>query len=336
MKKILIGESALLVVLLFVAILVRVGIMNRADALEEVPGDAAQVMASTQTEPDQTEHQTPETEAAKPTEPESPLLTEIDQVTDFSFAYDCTSGKLLYTNGDMDAQIYPASLTKLMTALVVLEYLEPETWVTAGGELELVAWDASIAGISKGDCLTVEKLIGGMLMPSGNDAAYVLAVAAGRVISDNETLPVQDALDIFMDEVNAQAQAMGLTGTHFTVPDGYHDDNHYTTARDLLMIALRSLEEPLILEYAGRVQEPITFQDGIERFWKNSNWLLDPNSNYYCEQAIGLKTGYTSKAGRCLLAAFRDGDRTVLVGIFGATDREQSFGQALTIWNTVQ
>ena len=342
MKKILVGESTLLVLLLIVAICIRVGVLNQADALDELPqqDDAVQVLSTqpTQTESTQTEPGQTESEQTEPTqtEPEISYLTQIDLVTDFSFAYDCTSGQLLYANGDMDKQIYPASLTKLMTALVVLEYLDPDAWITAGDELDMVAWDASVAYLSKGDCLTVKKLIGGMLMPSGNDAAYVLAVAAGRTIANDMTLSAQEAVSVFMNEVNTQAQIMGLAGTHFTVPDGYHDDNHYTTAGDLLMIALRCLEEPLIMEYAGLTREPVTLQDGVDRVWKNSNWLLDPTSNYYCEQAVGLKTGYTSKAGRCLLAAFREGERTVIVGIFGATDRDLSFGQALTIWNTVQ
>ena len=103
-----------------------------------------------------------------------------------------------------------------------------------------------MAYISKGQKLTVEMLVEAMMLPSGNDAAYVLATAAGRKIRhDNDCAPVE-AVKTFMMAVNARAYLDGLYYTHFTTPDGYHDDDHYTCIQDLIIIAKLALENETI------------------------------------------------------------------------------------------
>ena len=339
MKKILIAEAAVLVLLVVAALFIRVGItdsqQNPGESTEgsqntiEVMNPGTQSSDSTQTS--ETDPPPTETDPPEPTLPWFGIPENLELSSRHCFIYDSTTGTLEMLTGNADDRIYPASVTKLMTALVVLKYMEPNTKVTAGDELDFVAWDASVAGLTKGDRQTVETLIAGMLLPSGNDAAYVLAAATGRVLAENPNMPAREAVNTFMDKVNEEAKAMGLTGTHFVVPDGYHDPEHYTTPRDLVTIGAKCLENQLILKYTAMPSMPITLQDGTNRVWRNSNLITRPDSEYYCADVIGLKTGYTSDAGRCLLAAFDRGETMVIIGVFGAEERETSFREAVLI-----
>ena len=135
--------------------------------------------------------------------------------------YDTTTDTILYTKSVEGGKLFPASITKLFSAYVALQYLDPHTIVTAGDELELVHEGSSVAYVGKGSQLRVKMLVEGMLLPSGNDAATVLAAAAGRVIAEDETLSAADAVQAFVDEMNRQAKALGFEKTHFSNPDGW-------------------------------------------------------------------------------------------------------------------
>ena len=121
-----------------------------------------------------------------------------------AFVYDVTAGEFVFMKGSEDDRVYPASITKLMTAYVALQFLQPETQITAGDVLELVGAGSSVAEIEKGDTLTVEKLAEAMLLPSGNDAAYILADAAGRVISGRDDISAWSAVESFLKEMTRQ------------------------------------------------------------------------------------------------------------------------------------
>jgi D-alanyl-D-alanine carboxypeptidase (penicillin-binding protein 5/6) len=143
-----------------------------------------------------------------------------------AFVYDNTNATNIYTLGSMDDRIYPASITKLLTSLVALQHLSPDTKVTVGSALYTVPADSSRAFLQMGDVLTVEQLIYGMLLPSGNDAARVLAAAAGKAIQNDPNLSDVDAIAAFVAEMNVQAAALGMTGSHFVTPDGWHTSDH--------------------------------------------------------------------------------------------------------------
>lgn len=278
--------------------------------------------------PETTEPTEPETEEADPPElPEGVQLT-----ARYSFVYDLDSETALYGESGLDGRIYPASITKLFTALVALEYMDPDAVITAGDELDMVAEDSSVAYIEKGHQMTVAMLIEGMLLPSGNDAAHVLAAGVGRAFSQTENMSAREAVQYFVDLMNIYAQFHGLTGTHFANPDGYHADDHYTTGRDLITIARMSLENSIIRSFAGRREDGVTYASGQTNHWKNTNLLLHPSSEYYCPAAQGLKTGYTSAAGNCLLSAFLVDERYVLIGVFGSTDYYDRFSDTLQLY----
>lgn len=248
------------------------------------------------------------------------------------FVYDVDNDRLLFILGDQQQRIEPASLTKLFTAYVAMQYLEPGDMVTVGEEAGWIGEGSSIAAVSQGCRLSAGMILQGMLMQSGNDAAYAIAVAAGRAIGKDNTLDVHTAYGLFIDEMNRQLEALGLTGTHFTTPDGYHDDDHYTTAAELLEIAKLALSEPLIMEYCGIDSAAVRYDSGQEYTWKNTNWLLQESSDYYCPEATGLKTGATSQAGKCLIASFETEETTLLIGVLGCEELEQRFADALMLF----
>lgn len=247
------------------------------------------------------------------------------------FVYDCGLQTMLYCNTDIRDSLYPASITKLFSAWVALQYLDPQQKITAGRELGLLQPGSSTAYIAYGSVLTAEMVIEGMLLPSGNDAAYVAAAAAGRVIAGDDNLSADRAVEAFVSEMNRQAEKLGLTGTHFENPDGYHADGHYSCPADLAVIGKLALENEVIARNVRCRSDSVRFASGETCTWRNTNRLLNPESDYYCPAAIGLKTGYTSQAGYCLLAAFDTERGQILVGIFGSENKTSRYADAVKL-----
>ncbi len=262
-----------------------------------------------------------------------PLSTEPEYVLTArnAFVYDVAAEEFRFILGDMDAAVYPASLTKLFTARVALELLDPKDYVTCGEETTWIDPQSSRAWVSPGDTMQVERLIQGMMMQSGNDAAYATAVAAGYALGGGDISP-EEALALFMDYVNRRAGELGLEGTHFVTPDGIHDENHYTTSRDLLRMALLVMEHPLLRHYTGISEARVMYENGEFYTYKSTNWLLQPNSDYYSPDACGMKTGTTKAAGSCLMALFHNGDEYILMGVLGCPKYEDRFSDALFLY----
>lgn len=159
--------------------------------------------------------------------------------------YDMTEDKILFQkNGSK--KCYPASTTKMLTAIVSSKIIDKDTVITVGDEIELIGEDSSTAGLVKGMKMTFETLIDALLLPSGNDAAYTIAVNSARIYSGDETLSNEEAVKLFVELMNDAAKQIGCKNTHFVTPDGWHDDNHYTTAEDLARIAAYAKTIPLV------------------------------------------------------------------------------------------
>lgn len=271
----------------------------------------------------------------QPTEPEPtwPQLPEDRVLTaQKAFVYSVDQGKFTFLLGGKDERIYPASITKLMTAYVALKYLKPEQTITAGSVLELVGVGSSIAHIQQGDTLTVERLVEAMLLPSGNDAAYILADAAGRKIAGRNDISAWDAVIAFEKEMNAQAKALGMTGTNFKNPDGYHEDDHYTTFADMVVMSKHVLSNETIMKYAVVAEDTMELAAGPQK-WENTNELVRPGSQWYCPIATGLKTGQTPSAGSCLLSSFEYKGRQWIIGVFHCPEKDDRFPDTLQLLN---
>ena len=229
----------------------------------------------------------------------------------------CADDGLLLYSENIDAQIAPASLTKLLTATVALRCLDPDTVITVGSEQSLVKPHSSLCLIKPGHRLRLRDLLTGMLVASGNDAAYTVAVAAARAANPCKSLSDAEAAAAFADMMNACAAEIGMTHSHFVSPEGWDDPQQYTTAADLLLLAQHSFSDPVIREITGTLQTKVYFVSGENAVWKNTNSLLDPESKFYCADAIGMKTGTTAAAGRCLIAAFQRGGKTYFTAVTG-------------------
>ena len=216
---------------------------------------------------------------------------------------------------DADARLYPASTTKLMTALVAMEYGNPEDIVTVpaaavDGLFEL----GSASYLLAGEEISFMDLMEYMLIASGNDAANAMAIH------------ISGSISAFADLMNNRAQELGCTNTHFVNPHGLHDEEHYTSARDLLRIAKAAMENPTIAEIVAKdeVVLPITNKHPQTTTKYTTNYLISRKSTreYYYEGAIGIKTGTTTPAGLCLVAACVKGDYTYYTVVLGAEKGE--------------
>ena len=296
--------------------------MGQDGAAPAAPTDALPVMQSLVSD-------TSDATVPSATEPR-PLPDESMLSARHAFVYDVSEDRLLYSYGDQSQQISPASLTKLLTCYVALQYLNGDEVILVGEEAGFCAPDSSFAFIAAGQRVKVETVLQGAMMQSGNDAAYILAVAAGRAIAGNDQLGAREALAKFMEEMNARAKAEGLTGSHFVTPDGYDAEGHYSTAADLLKIAQLAMTEPLILHYAAMDKADVVFESGETISWVNTNWLLRTDmEEFYMPEITGLKTGGTSKAGMCVIAVYEKDGRKLIVGVLGCELIEQRFTDAI-------
>lgn len=243
------------------------------------------------------------------------------------FVYDVSNDTIIYSKGQ-NKVIYPGSTTKLLTALYALSVLPLDKEITPGNELELVKPGSSIAYIKTHHRLTVEMLVQGMMIPSGNDAAYVLAAAVGRTLAGDENLDGGEAVEIFMNGMRGYASDIGLCGSSFTVPDGYGNESHYTTTEDMIIVSRLAMENEIIAKYAAMPAASVVYASGHTNEWINTNKLLDKESEFYNEYVTGLKTG--SIDGECsLIFSFRfDDGREYIAGVFGADDKNTRFYDA--------
>ena len=242
------------------------------------------------------------------------------------FVYDVRNDCFVFSKGE-DKVVYPGSTSKLITALYALSMLDPESVVTAGDELNFVKSGSSLAYIRLGHQLTVEMLVQGMMLPSGNDAAYVLAAAVGREIKGND-ISGAEAIDAFIEGANRYIKDLGLCGTSVAVPDGYADETHYTTTEDMALVAKAAMENPIIAKYVGMHSADVRYASGQTNTWINTNKLLDPNSKYYSPYAIGLKTGSISGEYSLIFAVRFDDGREYIAGVFGGDDKNTRFEDA--------
>ena len=229
---------------------------------------------------------------------------------------DCSTGRPLYAY-NADERREPASLTKIMTALLAIEAAERgevslDDNVTAGDEaLQGMVENGSTADIQVGETMTLRDLLYCAMLSSANEACNIIAVY------------VAGSLDAFVEDMNNRAAEIGCTGTHFANTHGLPDSDHYTTARDFAMICQEAMSNEVFYSMSGTVSYTVPATNmSAERQLSNSNGLINPETtvypgNYY-EYARAGKTGHTTAAGYCLASlAERDGIRLIAVVLGG-------------------
>ena len=225
---------------------------------------------------------------------------------------DQKTGAVIYALNEHD-ELYPASLTKIMTCLLVLEAvdegrlkLNQEVTATPTA-LEGLAEDGSTAGIEVGEVLTVEQLLYCLMVVSANEAGAILAEK------------ISGTVESFVDRMNAKAAELGCENTHFMNPHGYHDSQHYTSAWDLYLITKAAMEYPMFMTVCDASSHTIPATNvSAERQLNNTNFLIRSGRDYYNPDVHGVKTGSHSQAGQCLVTTAQHASMDLLCVILGA------------------
>lgn len=247
---------------------------------------------------------------------EAAWVTDPDVDAKAALLIDRKTGAVLYALNEHD-ELYPASLTKIMTCLLVLEAVD-EGRLTLSQEitatptaLEGLAEDGSTAGIEAGETLTVEELLYCLMVVSANEAGAILAEK------------ISGTVESFVDRMNAKARELGCENTHFMNPHGYHDSQHYTSAWDLYLITKAALEHPMFMTVCDASSHIVPATNlSPERQLNNTNFLIRSGREYYNPDVHGVKTGSHSQAGNCLVSTAQHASMDLLCVILGA-DRIQ-------------
>ncbi len=255
----------------------------------------------------------------------TPLASPILSDGEAGVLVDSVNGRVLFqTNGSK--KMYPASTTKIMTALLAVEAVERGE-ISMDAQIEITAEmlkdlpiDGSSIALKEGEIMSLDNLLKGLMVASGNDAACAIATAISGSVPD------------FVNLMNQRADELSANDTQFANPHGLHRDEHYTTALDMAKIACAAMKLPKFRNICdiAHVKIPPTNKTEQERYYINTNGLLSAMryTQYFYKGSIGIKTGYTDDAGNCLVsAAVKNGIELIGV-VFGAKDASISHGDS--------
>lgn len=241
---------------------------------------------------------------------------ELELSSPIALLVEMETGQVLYEK-NADQKWSPASTTKIMTALVAIENAELDTEMKASSNaIYIIPQDYGIAGIQPDEIMTLNDLLHFCLIISANEAANVIA---------ENISPTHDIAG-FVDMMNQKAEEFGLRSTHFTNAYGLEEENHYSSARDLVITARRAMALPVFREIVAKKTVPLpetnlkSIDDWDKWHISSTNRLLNSESEHY-SRVTGIKTGYTDGAGRCLVFSAVNDEGLELVGVvLGAKD----------------
>lgn len=237
------------------------------------------------------------------------------------------TGKVLFEK-NMNERRYPASTTKILTAILAIEKCDLNELATASDQaVNTIKSGYTIANIQVGETFTIEQLLNVLMLQSANEAANVIAEHISGSVSE------------FAKLMNEKAKEIGCTNTNFVNANGAHDENHYSTAYDMALIAKYCMKNEIFRTFANKMEcsLPMTdlWQQKInelkekgkdeqpERVFKNTNKLLIPDNMYYYPYCTGMKTGFTTPAKNCLISsANKDGFETIVVVLHAEATEE--------------
>ena len=239
---------------------------------------------------------------------------------------DSKTGKIIYAKNAYE-KMYPASTTKLMTAILTLENCKlTDTAIVSHNAIYSIPVGYSHASLKEDEELTIEQLLNVLLIPSANDAAIVLAEH------------ISGSVEKFSKLMNEKAKSLGCLNTNFVNPNGIQNKNHYSTAYDLALIGKYALKFPDIKRIAMVKQYtlPTTNKyDKTDRIFNATNGLINDdvlNKNYY-EYATGLKTGYTDASGYCIVSTAKKDDKELIAVILNSNSISKRYSDCKTLFN---
>jgi len=226
--------------------------------------------------------------------------------SEYALLINLANGLVLFEH-QADVRTFPASVTKVMTALVGLEHGSMDEEIIVDADFEgLFLSEAAQSGFSQGEIRTFSEIIHGIMLPSGGEATEALA---------NH---VAGSYEAFVDLMNEKAFELGMYDTHFVTATGLHDDNHYTTARDIATLLIYALDNPEFRDVFTKdfyvMDEPNMFGDVMH----STLFYFAPTLDFDGGKIIGGRTGFTIPAGRCLASLATNGEDEFLLVTFGA------------------
>ena len=236
---------------------------------------------------------------------------------------DQNSGKILYSK-NANTKMYPASTTKIMTAILTLENCKLDDVATAShNAVYSIPYSYSVATIQEGKELTIEQLLNVLLIPSANDAAVVLAEH------------IAGSVEAFAEMMNNKAVEIGCKNTHFVNPNGIHNEDHYSTAYDLALMGQYAMKFDVFRSIVSKTSYalPATAKyDKEDRLFNTTNDLIKKNyssspRNYYYEYATGAKTGYTDAAKSCIVATATKNDVSLIAVVLHDSTTDAGLSQ---------
>lgn len=237
---------------------------------------------------------------------------------------DVKTGNILYSKNAFEKK-FPASTTKLMTAILTLENCKLTDVVTVShNAVYSIPIGYSHAYLQEGEELTVEQLLNVLLIPSANDAAVALAEHIAGSVENFSTM------------MNNKAKELGCLNTNFVNPNGIHNENHYSTAYDLALIGKYAMQFDDILRIAkiNQYTLPKTNKyDKENRIFNATNGLITKNDEYYYKDATGLKTGYTDKSGYCIVATASKDNITLLEVVLNSKTIEDRYEDCISLFD---
>lgn len=220
------------------------------------------------------------------------------------------TGELLYGKNEHDRRSM-ASTTKIMTSLIALEALTPQREISVSADMLNV--EGTSMGLLKGDTVTLEGLVYGMLLQSGNDAANVAAITLGGSVEN------------FAEMMNERARQIGMSNTHFETPSGLDSEEHYSTAYDMALLGCEAIKNPSFAAICSQKSAAVCYGNPpYRRVLTNHNRLLKIYGD-----AVGIKTGFTKKSGRCLVSAAKRNGVTLVAVTLNAPDDWNDHSQML-------
>ncbi len=234
------------------------------------------------------------------------------------------TGKVLFEK-NADKQLYPASITKIMTCLLAIEYVKSghkmSELVTVGTLPKLPSGYVNI-GLVSGETLSLETLLYALMLPSANDAANAIAIHVGGSVA------------AFVQMMNEKAQELGMTNTHYTNAYGLHEAEHYTSARDMAILAREARKYPEFTKLVSTFKYTAPATNKKEsRTWENHNKLINPNKSeaYGYLYATGVKTGYTDPARYTLVSSAKKDDMN-LIGVVLKDSKPDNWVDSVTMF----
>lgn len=232
--------------------------------------------------------------------------------------FETSTGNVLYSKNATE-KLYPASTTKILTAIIAIESCELDEIATVSkNAVDLVPSGYSNGGLVAGEQLSIKDLLYALMLNSANEAANVLAEH------------ISGSIEEFAKLMNQKAKELGCTNSNFLNTNGMHDDNHYTTAVDLGIIANYCMKNETFREIVSTTTYTLPSTNKYsknDRIMRNTNQLINRSSKYYLEEAIGIKTGFTSQAGNCLISSAKK-DNIELISVTlkaGSSSKESTY-----------